>query len=747
MDSILDYYKKGRGEEVLEILREFVAGGNVTVKVDGAPALMIWSSVEGLKGPGVSFKLIAKQLSKGKPGVHFTSEDEIDKYFTERGADAHRINAFKQGLKLAKDVKPGVFLWGDVLFSSRDELEQEDDGLACSPNFLKYVFTGDEFLNRMESADFGIYFHTVVDGSSFAESPVRDLDGLLKPNGQFCIAPADLEPKRVGDMSAVAADIRKLATQIADVDMSDADYAALRRAIKSGDFSALGDRASKLEEIIATIGDINAGLISNYKLTGYHTVANGEDSDGEGFVVSGKSGRVKIVPEEFTAGNLEHIHASNLKEGFEGNKLVLYTTTKDPKFPDYFASGELKFANNAGNNYGLGIYTTFDKPEDSKVGYKNREALYGNVVVRFEADGNKFICFNYEKFKSSPLYRELGEPDSKSYIASQFEHFGISLPAGQFTPSEELTEPQAVYKFYNAMSVSYYERADGTLKTPVDGIVYYGRNDGFVGIVWSPYNMRLTGMEMDGKVEELDIAVDYDDVSAEDRIFDGKRTEEKEEVYKLLKRVSADDPKLGTFTNIVIHDNRKIDVVFKALVPALFNQHHAYVLLENDSLTKIYRMGYKIGTLDGWVAINYDYSGSFESQSLKSLKPVQIPDRITGGIFLAKTEVDSTVCSKLNSLLGRMNGEVILYKCFLTNVSSLKARKITVKTCGAVDPADVGNANIENPEAIVACNTLAEIVADKPKRAKPKTAARTKTSPRRGFASAVEDAKAKLGKE
>ena len=749
MDSILDYYKKGLGKEVLSILNEFVDKGDVTVKVDGAPALMIWSKIEGLKGPGVSFKLIASQLQKGKPGAYFTTFEEIDSYFAEKGADEHRINAFKEGLKLAKNVKPGIFLWGDTLFSSKSELKKTDDGISCTPNFLEYVFTSDEFKNRIESADFGIYFHTIVDGRSFAARPVNDLSSVLGNNSQFCITPNDLKPKRTGGLENAKKYINELSTKINSVEMTDKDYAALRKAIKTNDFGAFDqEKSAKLISIIETINSLNKELISKYETAGYRTNANGESNDGEGFVISEKTGRVKIVPPEFTTGNIEHMHQKNLKEKFEGSSLVLYSTSKSDDFATYFKNAELKFANNAGNNYGLGIYTTFDTPENSDVGYKDRESIYGNIVYEFVADGTKFICFNYDKFTESPLFSNLGKPSKENFVAVQLKHFGIDLPANELTPNEKLTEPQAVYKFYNLMSTKYYERADGTLKTPVDGIVYYGRNDGYVGIVWSPYNMKLTAKIANGERTKLGISVKYNDVSAEDTIFDGNKTAEKEQVYKLLKLVSANDPKLGTFSNIVIHDNKKIDVVFKALVPALFSMHHAYVILENDKLSQIYKMGYKFGTLDGWVALNYDYSGSFTSEPIKAIQPVQIPDKITGGVFVAKSDLDSTACSRLNKIISRSSGEVILYKCFFTNIDSLNASKITVKTCAAANPDEVKNSKIENPNDIATFESFGDLIDStnkKPAKAKvPKPKAPTKTVRKKKFGDMVDDAKAKL---
>jgi hypothetical protein len=44
----------------------------ITVKIDGAPAIVMWSEFPGVDGPGISYKTIVSQLQKGNPQNVFT---------------------------------------------------------------------------------------------------------------------------------------------------------------------------------------------------------------------------------------------------------------------------------------------------------------------------------------------------------------------------------------------------------------------------------------------------------------------------------------------------------------------------------------------------------------------------------------------------------------------------------------------------------------------------------------------------
>ena len=62
MDGVEKYFQDGKFSELHQLIAEFLAGRGVTTKVDGSPAIVMWSDFPGLDGPGVSFKTIVKQV-------------------------------------------------------------------------------------------------------------------------------------------------------------------------------------------------------------------------------------------------------------------------------------------------------------------------------------------------------------------------------------------------------------------------------------------------------------------------------------------------------------------------------------------------------------------------------------------------------------------------------------------------------------------------------------------------------------
>jgi hypothetical protein len=56
----------------------------VTTKIDGAPAIVMWSNFPGLNGPGVSFKTIIKQVKNGTPKNVFNTIDDINAFMSDR---------------------------------------------------------------------------------------------------------------------------------------------------------------------------------------------------------------------------------------------------------------------------------------------------------------------------------------------------------------------------------------------------------------------------------------------------------------------------------------------------------------------------------------------------------------------------------------------------------------------------------------------------------------------------------------
>ena len=54
MDSAIDLLSTGNVDDMIELLDIASRGSDISVKIDGAPAIVMWSEFPGLKGPGVS---------------------------------------------------------------------------------------------------------------------------------------------------------------------------------------------------------------------------------------------------------------------------------------------------------------------------------------------------------------------------------------------------------------------------------------------------------------------------------------------------------------------------------------------------------------------------------------------------------------------------------------------------------------------------------------------------------------------
>ena len=381
-----------------------------------------------------------------------------------------------------------------------------------------------------------------------------------------------------------------------------------------------------------------------------------------------------------------------LTEKFVGNDLVMYNSSKDESFERFFFDKSLRFANNAGNMYGLGIYTVLELPKDSGTSFsdKVRNNLYGSYVYELKAPSDKFFYFLYDHFVKSALYSKLGQPNEQEYIKKQFEYFDIKMPSDEeleeMTPSETIRPSNAAFKFYKYMHNIYYQRKDGTLNCPITGFVYFGKNDGYVGVVWAPYRCKLTRKLVDGKWKKIK---DYknddeelDDVEA--RIFDRHKTEEKEYVYRLLQAYRGENVPIGNIVNICIHDDKTFDFTFKANNPQADAYRHCYLIIDNKYMDKILSMGYRIGTLDGWVKMGDSTQAKETRMYLPSEAPKEkLPMRVTEGIYLTGmpvTDKEIAACKRIK--IG--NGSLVIRKSEIFT-DDLGFENVELKDCIVAD--------------------------------------------------------------
>lgn len=136
----------------------------VSVKIDGAPAVFVWSSFPGIESPG----LATKGLFAKTPKIAYNHE-LIDQYFGHAPDLAKKMHAMFDHIP-ALGIPDGEIWQGDFLYD-RDsvKLKTIDDEAyyVFHPNTIVYaVPVHSELGARMEESEIGVVWHTVYTGDS-----------------------------------------------------------------------------------------------------------------------------------------------------------------------------------------------------------------------------------------------------------------------------------------------------------------------------------------------------------------------------------------------------------------------------------------------------------------------------------------------------------------------------------------------------------------------------------------------------
>lgn len=202
----------------------------ITVKIDGAPAITMYTKFPGLKGPGVS----TKSIFNATPKVYTTNEEiEADDRSPELKAK------LKAALKLAKaKIIPAGEIWqGDLLFTKGDIKNYTDDNgqkyIYFKPNTLVYALpVGSDGAKKALASDIGIVFHTRYKGSSVQtvkqsnDASTDELNGI--PEWAFVLdarlpnlsGVQTLSDQEASDIEDSLYDLHSLCSEI----VNDADY-------------------------------------------------------------------------------------------------------------------------------------------------------------------------------------------------------------------------------------------------------------------------------------------------------------------------------------------------------------------------------------------------------------------------------------------------------------------------------------------------------------------------------------------
>ena len=179
------------------------AGLNLTNKIDGAPAVVIWH-----KFPGLPDNSICLKTFMGKNPHVLSSVEDIQR---EKPYVADKLIPC---LELAKYIPAGQAWQGDCLFSKEDLKERKINGkkyLTFLPNTLIYAFGEDNpNYERVKNADFGIAFHTIYTGEvgNLSQSFKVKASDINAPDRFYILSPAlsreldkkDFDTKAIDDL-------------------------------------------------------------------------------------------------------------------------------------------------------------------------------------------------------------------------------------------------------------------------------------------------------------------------------------------------------------------------------------------------------------------------------------------------------------------------------------------------------------------------------------------------------------------
>ncbi len=181
---------------------------NLTTKIDGAPAMICWSSY-----PGYPDNSIALKGFISGPQNAISSPDQVDAKYGDRPGMSQML---KYGLELAKHIPAGEAWQGDCLFVSDTKREEEINGkdyITFQPNKIIYAFSEDNpGYEKVKNADFGIAFHTIYTGEDKKQSFKVDASKLNVPSNIYIMSPSLNKPtdKKVFSLDKVKSQFDKL---------------------------------------------------------------------------------------------------------------------------------------------------------------------------------------------------------------------------------------------------------------------------------------------------------------------------------------------------------------------------------------------------------------------------------------------------------------------------------------------------------------------------------------------------------
>lgn len=184
---------EGGIEEFNDKIEKFMSGDsemNYTTKIDGSPALFIWSKFPDYPDNSICLKPFVANANNCMSSV-----EEIDSKYGDRPDMAEKL---KYGLEIAKSIPENECWQGDCLFGTNDKKIENIRGkeyVTFHPNKIVYAFSEENAsFEKVVNSSFGIAFHTIYrpNGDGGKSQSFRVDASRLKnlPNDIFVLSPA-----------------------------------------------------------------------------------------------------------------------------------------------------------------------------------------------------------------------------------------------------------------------------------------------------------------------------------------------------------------------------------------------------------------------------------------------------------------------------------------------------------------------------------------------------------------------------
>ena len=158
-------------------------------------------------------------------------------------------------------------------------------------------------------------------------------------------------------------------------------------------------------------------------------------------VGDGHGNFLKLVPNEFTTANIEHIRnkvKSKVNESVEGDYLTVWTSSKDSNLFNLYIKKMLTFGNSGGSNYGFASYAVIEPPfsDDAEIGYSSefRAKIYGDNIFEFRVPTSKVLFLLFDEYKKTKQggreHRNIGDETLQDVFKEVLskERWNIEIP-------------------------------------------------------------------------------------------------------------------------------------------------------------------------------------------------------------------------------------------------------------------------------------------------------------------------------